>query len=476
MATERERLAPGVKLAYGLGELGPAMAGSTLIFFLMIFLTDVAGLSPALAGSVLLAGKIWDAVNDPLVGWLTDRTRSRWGRRLPWIVFGAGPFALFFFLQWIVPFGGAGGQMALFAYYVAVSLIMNTLYTAVSLPYAALTPELTHDYDERTRLVGCRQAFSLGGSVGGLIVGMAVFQTFHAGKEAQYALFAGVISAVILASLGVCAAGIWKTAIRREQERLARAFDPGGGRQMTARQQIAVVLGNRPYLIVCAIYLFSWVAVQFTATILPYYVQNCLGLRQADFYTIALVVQVTALALLPAWGWLATHLGKKPVYFFGMTFWIAAQAGLLFLEGGNLGKTLALAVMAGAGVSVAYLIPFAMLPDVIELDELETGRRREGIFYGFVVFLQKTGLALAQFIVGLALEFAGYVPSGPGEGVAAQPESALAAIRFAIGPLPALALVIGLVCVAAFPITKARHEEICRQLRERRAAAAKTER
>ncbi len=469
MANNHERLTSGVKFAYGLGELGPAMAGSTLIFFLLIFLTDVAGLSPALAGSVLLVGKIWDAVNDPLVGWFTDKTRSPWGRRLPWIVYGAGPLALLFFLQWIVPFGGAGGQLALFWYYVTISLAMNTVYTAVTLPYSALTPELTHDYDERTRLVGFRQAFSLGGSVGGLVVGMAVFQVFHASKQAQYALFAGLIALIILISLGICAAGIWKIAVQREGERLQRMTASGiGETKIPLPQQFSIIFANKPYLIVCAIYLFSWIAVQFTATILPFYVQSCLGLQQSDFYTVALVVQVTALLLLPGWGWLATHLGKKPVYFFGMSFWILAQGGLLFLEGGNLGKTLFLAVMAGAGVSVAYLIPFAMLPDVIELDELETGCRREGIFYGFVVFLQKSGLAVAQFIVGMALEFAGYISSGPGESIPKQPESALAAIRFSIGPLPALSLIIGLICVALFPITKARHEEICRKLQEKR--------
>jgi GPH family glycoside/pentoside/hexuronide:cation symporter len=121
-----------------------------------------------------------------------------------------------------------------------------------------------------------------------------------------------------------------------------------------------------------------------------------------------------------------------------------------------------LAILAGVGVATAYLVPWSMLPDVIELDELKTGQRREGIFYGYMVFLQKIGLALGQLGTSLVLQFSGF------DGKAAvQPPSALVAIRLAIGPLPALALICGLVLAFFYPITKEVHAEILLKLSER---------
>jgi GPH family glycoside/pentoside/hexuronide:cation symporter len=124
--------------------------------------------------------------------------------------------------------------------------------------------------------------------------------------------------------------------------------------------------------------------------------------------------------------------------------------------------------MAGVGVSTAYLVPWSMLPDVIELDELQTGQRREGVFYAFMVFLQKLGLALALWLVGIALEFAGYVASQPGQAIPEQPASALLAIRLSIGPLPTAALIAGLVLAYFYPITREIHAEILLKLDERK--------
>ncbi len=462
-----------VKLAFGLGELGPAMAGSTMIFFLMVFLTDVAGLNPALAGSVLLVGKVWDAVNDPLIGWLADKTRSKWGRRLPWMLWSALPFALLFALQWWVPPYGLEGearQWALFFHFVAISLLFNTAYTALSLPYSALLPELSHDYDERSRLAGFRMAASLAGSVGGLLLALAVFAALEGqSPQVQFAIYGVVVAVVGLVSVGVCLAGIWRTAVAADAARLAetKALAQASGRQsekLPLSRQLGIVFANRPFLLVCCIYLCSWLALQFTATILPYYVTSWMGLKKTDFQLVALVVQTTALLLIPLWGWATVRLGKKAVYFAGMAFWIVAQFGLLFLMPGQAALMFTLAILAGIGVSVCYLIPNAMLPDVIELDEMETNQRREGIFFGFFVFLQKSALALGTFIVGQVLAAAGYISGVEGSGEIAQPESALMAIRLSIGPLPMMALVLGLVACWFYPITKTRHAELLEQI------------
>lgn len=470
MPAEMPPLKTRVKFAYGLGELGPAMAGSTMIFFQAVFLTNVAGLNASLAAFVLLIGKIWDAVNDPLIGWLSDRTRSRWGRRLPWMVIGAFPVALFFVLGWWVPhFATGGSQWALFAYYSGVVIVYNTFYTAVALSHSSLTPEFSHDYDERSRLTSWRMAASLGGSVGGLVVALVVFRVLaDATDQVRYFAMALAVAVLGLVAIAICVAGIWRTAQMAEEVRKTRERTMPVHAPMPILKQLAVVFRNRPFVIVCGIYLFSWLALQFTAAILPYYVGTWLGLPTTQFQIIALAVQVTALAFIPIWGKLCVKLGKKPVYFIGMAFWLVAQAGLIMLQPGESSWIYLLAAMAGLGISVSYLVPNAMLPDVMELDELETGERREGIFYGFFVFLQKIALALGTFLVLQAIGLAGYISYGPGEVAPEQPESALLAIRLAIGPMPAVAIVLGIVCAALYPISKSRHHEILKSLAARR--------
>jgi GPH family glycoside/pentoside/hexuronide:cation symporter len=152
----------------------------------------------------------------------------------------------------------------------------------------------------------------------------------------------------------------------------------------------------------------------------------------------------------------------------GMVLWVIAQAGLFFLQPSQSSLIYPLAIMAGVGVSTAYLIPWSMIPDVIELDELNTGQRREGIFYGFMVLLQKLGLALGLFIIGQALDAAGFLATVPGQPPPTQPASALTTIRLAIGPFPTLALIAGLVLAYFYPITREVHAEILLKLREKR--------
>lgn len=467
-----EKLRTITRLAYGAGELGPAMAGSTMIFFQVIFLTNVAGLDAGYAGMVLLIGKLWDAFNDPLIGWLSDRTRSPWGRRLPWITVSALPFALFFLLQWIVPgFVSQTNQLGLFAYYALVSLAFSSCYTGLILPHNALTAELSHDYDERSRITASRMAFSLGGSVGGLLLALAVFKALaYASSAVQFACLGLGVAVCAIVALVCCLTGIWRTVRASERRREAIEAKLAAARHMPLLEQLEVVFANRPFVIVCAIYLFSWMAMQFTASILTLYVESCMGLSREEGSLLALAVQATALLLIPAWGWLSVRVGKKPVYFYGMAFWLTAQCGLLFLHRGQTGLLFFLGFLAGFGISVCYLVPNAMLPDTIEYDELRTGQRREGIFYGFFVLLQKLALAVGTFIVCQALAAAGYISHAAGQPVPVQPESALTAIRIAIGPLPAVALIIGMICAWKFPITKAKHVEILRELAERKRA------
>ena len=459
-------------MAYGAGDLGPAITANILAFFLLYFFTSVAGMNAAVAGSLLLISKIWDAVNDPIVGMWSDRTRSgKWGRRYPWMLWGAIPFGITFFLQWIVPkFSSdpATNQTGLFWYYIAVAIVFNTFYTIVNLPYTALTPELTQDYNERTSLNSFRFTFSIGGSILSLILAQVIFASV-ADAAQRYLILGGICAVLSTLPLYWCVFGTRARSVEVAQHHLTSSVEEPA--PLPYLQQMRIVFSNRPFLFVIGIYLCSWLGVQITAAILPYFVVNWLGQPSSIFTAVALAVQGTALVMLFVWSAVSARVGKKAVYFMGMVIWIIAQAGLFFLQPSQSGLIFPLAIMAGVGVSTAYLIPWSMMPDVIELDELNTGQRREGVFYGFMVLLQKIGLAIGLFLVGQALNAAGFIESAAGEPAPIQPDSALLAIRLAIGPIPTVALVLGLVLAYFYPITREVHAEILLKLQERKLQA-----
>lgn len=448
------------KLAFGAGDLGAAITANILVFFLMIFFTNVAGLPAGLAGSILMIGKISDAINDPIVGVLSDRTKSRWGRRYPWMIFGAIPFGILFFCQWIVP---PLGQWGLFAYYVAIGVLFNLGYTAINLPYTALTPELTQDYNERTSLNSFRFAFSIGGSIGSLILAQVIFGTVEDPQQ-RYLILGGICALIAVLPIYWCFFGT-RHRLAMMTQRQPEMEDPVS---LPIAEQLKIVWSNRPFLLVIGIYLCSWLGVQVTASILPYFVVNCMELSEEKFPQVAIMVQGTALLMLFVWSKVSDRYGKKVVYFMGVGLWIVAQGGLFFLQPDQIPLMYFLAVLAGCGVSTAYLIPWSMVPDTIDLDELKTGQRREGIFYAFMVLLQKIGLAVGLFLVGISLESAGFIERVAGQPLPVQPDSALMAIRVAIGPLPTLVLLAGLVFAYFYPITREIHSGILLQLAERR--------
>lgn len=163
MISQEKKLTFSTKFFYGIGELSGSLPSNILIFFFLFFLTNVAGLSPGLAGLMMLVGKVWDAINDPVIGWLSDHTCSRWGRRYPWMLFGSVPLGITSILLWVVP--PTTNQLLLFTYYGVVSFLFYIAFTAVLLPYGTLSAELTQGYDERTSLISFRSAFSIGGSI-----------------------------------------------------------------------------------------------------------------------------------------------------------------------------------------------------------------------------------------------------------------------------------------------------------------------
>ena len=448
------------KIAYGAGDAGAGLTSNLLVFSFPIFLTNVAGISPETAAPILLIGNIWDAVNDPMVGVLSDRTRTRWGRRYPWMFAAGIPFGITFLLMWLVPDISDGLK---FWYYVITSVLFQIFFTAVNLPYTTLTAEMTQDYDERTELTTFRISFSLGGAVLALALGLVISQLI-ADPSLQYIILGGLCAFVSVLPIYWCIWGTYPYAQSQTQAAQSVTAEaetsPSVGRSL---RQLRLAFTNGPFLLVIGIYMFSWLALQVTATVIPYYAQFWMGLD--SYFLVALLVQGTAVLMVFLCNQVSQKVGKRGLYFMGMIPWIGVQIFLMLLQPGQVGLLYTLCVVASIGVATAYVVPWSMLPDVIELDELKTGQRREGIFYSFMTLLQKVGRGVGVFLVLRALGASGFVAES-----ATQPETARQAIRLMMGLMPMVLLILGLVLTYFYPITKEKHAEILLRLRERRAA------
>lgn len=450
MTTTSHKLPRVTKLAYGAGDLGAAITAAVTGFYLNAFLLDVSGLRPGLVGLIFLISTLWDAVTDPVVGNLTDRTRSRWGRRRPWLLYGSIPFGFAFFLHWLVPpFGTAG----LFAYYLLVALLLKTAFTAVNVPYTALTPELTNDYDERTSLTAYRFSFSIVGGVLAVALHPVIVGLFGDAVLMGYAISAAVWAVFIAAS------SLVTFRFTEEQPRP----DATDEKRYGFFEGMRLALQNRPFVYVTGIYLLSWLVIQLVQTNLLLYVRYWID-AESSFTIFVLILQFTAFGFLSVWSGLSERIGKKRVYYIGATMWAITLFAVYFAQPGQVVFMGVVSFFAGAGVSVGYLIPWSMLPDVVELDELKTGQRREGVYYGFFVFLQKLGLSLGLALSGFVLEWAGYLnPEDIGAAVE-QPDSVLTVLRLFVSILPAILLLLSIPLAMAYPITPQRFDEIRAEL------------
>jgi GPH family glycoside/pentoside/hexuronide:cation symporter len=441
------RLSLRLKLLYSTGDLSVSIPLAILMFFQLYFLTDVAGLRPDYAGWAVGMGKIWDAVNDPLFGLFSDRIRSRWGRRRVLLLFGAAPLGISFMLMWLVP---PLGPLGLTVYYALTFILFDTAFTFVHVGYNALTPELTSDYDERSSLNGFRMAFSISGTLGAIILATVLGWSITDKR---------LLFAVVGVALGLVSIVPPLIVFRVTQERPAEERPA----PLPVREALRATLSNRPFRLVMGLYLLSWTTASILAAVLVYFANYHLRVpEQANYFV--LIAEGAAIGFIPLWVWVARRLDKRRAFILGTASWIVVLLGIAALRSDQVGLAYALAALSGSGIATAYVIPWAMVPDIIECDELETGRRREGSYYAFASFFQKLGTGAAIWAMGQLLALTGYVTPDLAGPLPTQPQRAVQAIRAFAGPVPAVLLVLGMLFAWRYPITRERHRATCEAL------------
>lgn len=458
-------------MVYGTGDWGTASYGTLRQIFYAIFLTDVVGLEARLASLAALVGILWDAINDPLVGMISDRVRTRWGRRRPFLLIFAIPYGLSFMLLWWAP--PWQSQFALAATVTLAFIIADTLETLVSVPFAALTPELTPDYDERTALTGFRMFFNL---LVSLVTAVAAPMIVDAALKAGLTQQQGYL--IVAAIFGGSAALPFLLIFAVVRERYATE---GKTPEVIPFMQTArTAWSNIPFRFATAIYMLNWITFDLVALVLPFFLLYWVAqgnlLASTTLFGVSLPLEsavfalllITAILSLPLWLFVSHKLSKRSAYIIGMVFWAGVQLAIFSVQPGQVNLVLAMSVLAGLSVSSAHLLPDAMFPDVIEWDELRTRRRQEGIYYGIKNFLRKATGAVAIFIALQVLGWFDY--QSPPEGVTTFSQSplTLTAMRILIGPAGAVLLFSAVAMAWFYPLTRERHARVRRLLARRR--------
>ena len=446
----KEKLPLITKLIYGAGDLGFSMNNSLITAFFSVFMVTVVGMPPGLVAIIFIVGRSWDFINDPIIGHLSDRTRTRWGRRRPFLLFGAIPFGLSFILLWLSP---NLSQTGLVIYYSVAYIIYELLATTVYMPYFALTPELTDDYDERTKLTSFRMMFNIIGSLTAYILPMLIIGNDWTLATKQGVTIMAMVAAVIAATpiLGV----FFGTREKKEyQTEVPPKFLPS----------LKAAFKNRPFVFGALIYLFTWMTIIVVESNLQFFIIYILE-RQTQSMIIMVSIFVTAIFALPIWNWISKNWNKRYAYIGGVAFWAIVMIVLIFMTPETpFWLILILCIMAGIGVSAAQVLPWAIIPDAIEWEEWHTGERHEGMIYSLITLLGKVGMAIAQPLGLLILQLSRFQE---GQGVV-QPASALMGIRLVIGIFPALLLFSGIMMAVFYPLTRKQHHEIVKGLRLRR--------
>lgn len=432
--TPAGKLRWNTKLLYGSGEIVNVITITVIGMYYLFFLTDYIGLSPTLAGGIFMIGRIWDAFIDPIMGIVTDRTRTRWGRRRPFLLLSAIPIGLLFFLMWSYP--GADTDTLNAIYFTAAYMLFMTTLTLYYVPYLSLVAELTGDYNERTSVNNYRIAVQLIMGLVAAVIPKMIADSYADAIQGYRVMGLAVGLFIILIPLLL----FFRT---RERENIP--VQPENSR---FGAEIRLALASRPFRRLLLLYVGCYAASNVIEGFVIYYMKYWLNREEEMSYLLVTVI-VAGVVTLPLWTKVSRAIGKRKTIICGLLLWAVSQMAWMLLTPDSPSYLVYLiGAVVGIGYGVAHVVPWSMLPDVLDEDELRTGVRLEGLYSGIMTFFMKTSNSLAIFLIGILLEVAGYVPNQIQGGPAQM------TIRTTMSLAPELFIVAGLIAAFLYPLDK----------------------
>ncbi len=439
-------------LLFGSGDMFGGGAQVIVSFFYLVFLTDIVGLTPSLSGLIVLLSRVWDAISDPLMGIITDKTKSKWGRRRPYFLAGFFLIIVSYTLLWTtVPLGTTGAKFtfALFTY-----LFYSTVITMVMVPYSAMSTEVTFDYEERNSVNGTRLFFSQLASLLGAVLPLtivALFSDVILGYNLMglvFGIFFGVPFLFIFLFLKE------KEGLHHEEKFSIKTFIKPF-KVKTFRRLVGLYIG-------------AYITMDVVSAIIAYHLRYYYG-RPEDITIVLGILLLSVVASLPVivvYG--ANKLGKGKTFAIGAVIALIGVITLAFLP-----RTVPsfviyiVAVIAGIGLAPCTVMPWLMFPDATDAGELAFKMRNAGSFSGIMTFVRKLASAIGIFIVGLIIDLGGYVQplteQVDGNWVTTyfvQPESVFVAFKAVVAVVPTILLVFGIILALKYPLNKVRHQKL----------------
>ena len=444
-----QKLTLKTRLGYGIGDIAICLYWSGVGLYLLYFYTDVVGISPSLAGLIYGIGMLWDAVTDPFMGYIAERTRTKWGVYRPYLLFGNVPLALsFVLLFWVPPFEGA----MLFSFLLFTNLLHRTCFTIVSVPFSSLTPRITSDSQERTNLTGFRM---LGAQTGTNLMALLAFPIiFWVGGEDESSGFLVLGAIAGLTALAIHA--VTFMTVKEPENDLG--IERVGGSLAEAAQAVAK---NGPFWLVFSATLIVGITTIFFGNNLIYYTKYALNLHEHQG-TILFTSGIIAFLSIPIWWVISNRIGKKLTWLISSSVTLIALISFYLYPISQLNELLVLVGFIGFGSGAGGILFWSMLPDTIEYGEVHTGVRSESSLYGFMTFAQKGSIAFAIIILGLVLDAIGFQANE------IQTESTISDMKAIMTVIPIIGIASSLIIIYFYPIDAKMHKELLRQLKEER--------
>ena len=436
------------RAAYGIGDYAICLYWSGVSLYLLYFYTDVVGISPMMAGWIYALGIALDAITDPFMGYIAERTRTKMGSYRPYIYYGSIPLALsFVLLLWVPPFE----ETFLFMFLLTVNLFHRTCFTIVSVPYSSLTARITDDSDERTKLTTARMLAAAFGTFSISALAFPIVLFFGGGEESLGFIYLGLMA-------GFIAVVILLITVHYVQE---RPFKFSKEELPSFLKVFKSVSSNYPFWIVfSAILILISTYLMFNNNLI-YFSKYALGFHEYQGLIFGVMSGSTLLAI-PLWAYFAIKLGKKNTWMLSMIFLFIGFSIFYIYPIVELQELLYILCLIGFGNGATGVLFWSMLPDTIEYGEWKTGIRTESSLYGFMTFAQKGAIAIAAVILGIILTNIGFEPNKD------QTQETLSSLKALMSLIPLIGVFISLVLVYFYPIHKNLHKKLIEDIENRK--------
>ncbi|MEM8981461.1 MAG: MFS transporter [Pseudomonadota bacterium] len=438
-----DKLPTGLKIYWGSGALGVAILMNAVAFLILAYFVGVLKIDPALAGTLVFVSKIIDAISDPIVGIISDKSKFAMGRRRPFLFVGSFLSAIAFALLFTVPQFDSETTTAIYAF---TCLVLYTLgYTIFNVPYMAMSAEMTDGYEERTALHGWRVAFvSIGSSIAG--AGAPLILQEYGSTQTSYSIIAAVFAALIFASMMTCFFGT-RSARTVQQTTSVHNF----------YSQVGSLLANRHFLTLISVKALQLIGVMSTVSVMLFYLQKYVGLDLRYLTAFGLLNTLVTFLAIPVLKQIAERIGKRNTYYLSATATLLYNLSWALVEPNPpmnefLPGYFVRAVVSGFVIAGNVMLAMSMLTDTIEYDARRTGLRREGIYASMYSFVEKISGALGPFLVGWILALTGYDKTLPEE--ARQSDEALFGLVFGMAYLPAIMIGLSMLVLLFYRLDK----------------------